>query len=149
MKELILKRSNEIKSDKFKGKLYLSYLTFREYLNLIQNKTISLPEVAEGYHNLVGVTQSKSKLYNNNEYMSEIIGFEINLFVDKEKGIVNLEDNNLSIQAEVVNVLDGIVTTHIISKLDERLMDSFLLVRVYIGNMEEARMIVMALNSYR
>jgi len=142
MKELTLKNVEQIKDD-----VYYGYMTFGEYLELIKKEIISLPEITDGYHRFESLTKSKAKILNNNEYMKEIIGFTVNLFINNDKSSIKLEDKILFIQAESINLLDGLSTTYIISKLDKRFMDSNLIIRIHTGSIDKAKVLVMALNS--
>jgi len=142
MKELTLKNVEQIKDD-----VYYGYMTFGEYLELIKKEIISLPEITDGYHRLESLAQSQAKILGNNEYMKDIIGYTVNLFINNDKSSIKLEDKILSIKAESIDLLDGLNVTYIISKLDKRFMNSNLIIRIHTGDIDSAKMLLMALNS--
>jgi len=143
MKELTLKNIKQIEDG-----IYFGYMTFGEYLELINNKVISIPDIVDGYHRFKGVVESKSKMYNNNKDLNEVVGCNVNLFVDEDKiELLELNDNIISIKAENIDLLEGLSITHIISKLDKRFINSILTFKIYVCDIDKAKILIMALNS--
>jgi hypothetical protein len=139
MKELTLKGFELIKEN-----LYFGVMTFKQYLDLIKDGIIKIPENIDGYHR----AKATATVYNKNKDLKSINGYNVDLFViNNNHSYIRLENNNLIINADSIDLLDGIFRTLIISNLDERFMNSYLNVRIHTGTIDDAQRIVMALNN--
>jgi hypothetical protein len=138
MKELILNNSKQLEDN-----LYVGFITFGEYLTLINNQVITVPEV-DGYHRAVGA----ALIYNMNKEISTIDNFNIVLHVNNAKNEVDL-NNSLTIKSEEIMLIDGAYRTLIINQLDQRFMGSLLEVKILCSSIEDARKMIAQLNKQR
>jgi len=112
------------KFDKIKDNHYFGVITFRDYISLVKDKINCTDE------SIIEWAELKVIEYNKKKDIDDIPGIIVSVFVS--------EDN--------IEILDNAITLMILN-LDERFLDNKLCIRVFTGSLEEARMIVMALNS--
>lgn len=134
MKEIIFNNTQEIKEG-----LYLTYMTFGEYLDLINKKTITIPDIIDGYSRLNGIAELQASKYNNNEELTEVMGYNVDLISIKDKTQTKFESNKLSISTDNLELLDGISRTYTIAKLDKRFVNSLIIIRIHITSLDDAR----------
>lgn len=131
MKELILKDVLELEENK-----YASFMTFEEYLSLIQNEIINLPN-SKVNKSLNG--SDKAMFYNDpDNKINEINDFSIALHVDINKSIIETNNKDIIIKSESFELIDGIYTTSIIQNLDNRFMKCPLKINVIVSSVSEA-----------
>jgi len=118
---------NLSKFDKIKDNHYFGVMTFREYISLVKDKIDCTDESIIEWAELKAIKYNKKK---DIDYIDDIPGIIVSVFIS--------EDN--------IEILDK-ANTLMILNLDERFLDNKLCIRVFTGSLEEARMIVMALNS--
>jgi len=113
------------KFDKIKDNHYFGVMKFRDYISLVKDKINCTDE------NIINWAELKAIEYNKKKDIDDIPpGIIVSVFIS--------EDN--------IEILDN-ANTLMILNLDERFLDNKLCIRVFTGSLEEARMIVMALNS--
>ena len=112
------------KFDKIKDNHYFGVMTFRDYISLIKDKINCIDE------SIINWAELKAIEYNKKKDVNDIPGIIVSVFVS--------EDN--------IEILDN-ANTLMILNLDGRILNNKLCIRVFTGSLEEARMIVMALNS--
>lgn len=119
--------------------MYLTYMTFEQYLNLINNKSITIPDIIDGYNRLNGIAEVQASKYNCDDDINEVLGYNVDLLSIKDNTQVKFESNKLFINTNNLELLDGISRTYTISKLDKRFMNSYILIRIHITTLDDAR----------
>lgn len=134
MKEITFENVQEIREG-----VYFTYMTFEQYLNLINNKLIIIPDIIDGYSRLNGVAELQASEYNSNKELTEILGYNVDLLSIKNSTQIKFENNKLSINTDNLELLDGISRTYTIAKLYKRFMNSFITIRIHITSLDDAR----------
>ena len=115
------------KFDKIKDNHYFGVMTFRKYISLVKDKFNCADENIINWAELKAIEYNKKKDIKD---INDIPGIIVSVFIS---------ENN-------IEILDN-ANTLMILNLNERFLDNKLCIRVFTGSLEEARMIVMALNS--
>lgn len=131
MKKLVLNNFYQMNEKCFTG-----VITFQEYVDLIKEGYIQFNQDINGFHRAKALAYN----YNSNDDIKKVDGFSISLFVENNnKNKAELKENKLFISCDCLDVTEGIFKSLTILELDNRFMDSKLMITIYYCSEKEVK----------